>query len=312
MHRTRRLILGLAVSLGPATFAGTLVAQGTAPAPIATEALVAKVSLLADSLSARLELSGVILLAKDGEPVFEHAYGLSNREMKRANSIETSFNVSSIGKRFTQIAIAQLVAAGKLSLDATIASVWPDYPNPEVARQVTVRELLEHRSGIGGNIFANPTHSRSNSDYLALFVHEPLHFTPGTRQEYSNAGYIVLGEIIARVSHEEYAAYVRRHILSPSGMTATGYFPRDSLPSFAAIGYTRATSGALVSAADQQPNRGSAAGGVYASARDLLKLINATRGSALGIPVEHNRSVIAGGSPGRMAWWPRGYRAGTI
>jgi D-alanyl-D-alanine carboxypeptidase len=299
MYRYRRLVLTALSSIGVAIVAASARAQVTATAPIATNTLISRLTSLADSLAARDELSGVILLAKEGKPVFEHAYGLADREKKRAITVGTSFNVSSIGKRFTQVAIAQLVAAGKLSLDSTIASVWPDYPNPDVARQVTIRQLLEHRSGIGGNIFASPRQSRSNHDYLALFVHEPLHFAPGTRQEYSNAGYIVLGEIIARVSHEEYAAYVQRHIFNPAAMTAAGYFSRDSLPPFAAIGYTRkSTSSALVSAADVQPARGSAGGGAYASARDLLKFVLATRTSTFGIPVERQRSVIAGGSPG--------------
>jgi CubicO group peptidase (beta-lactamase class C family) len=281
-------------------------AQSADAAPIAADAIVARLSSLADSLEKRHELSGVILLAKDGAPVFEHAYGLANVESRRANTVETSFNLSSIGKRFTQVAIAQLVAAGKLSLDSTIASVWPDYPNAEVARQVTIRQLLEHRSGIGGNIFANPSQSRTNRDYLPLFVHEPLRFAPGTRQEYSNAGYIVLGEIISRVSHEDYYAYVRRHIFDPAALTEAGFFARDSLPPFAAIGYTRrskagespAPNAPLVSAADVQPRRGSAGGGSYASARDLLKFLRANRAGAFGTPVERERSVIAGGSPG--------------
>jgi D-alanyl-D-alanine carboxypeptidase len=297
MNRYGALILGaLGVVVGGASDG---VAQSAASTPITTDALVARLSSHSDSLAARDELSGVVLLAKDGKPVFERAYGFADRGAKRANTVETTFNLSSIGKRFTQVAIAQLVAAGKLDLDSTIASVWPDYPNPDVARQVTIRELLDHRSGIGGNIFANPKQSRSNHDYLPLFVHEPLRFAPGTRQEYSNAGYIVLGEIIARVSHESYEAYVQRRLLTPTGMLASGYFARESLPASAAIGYTsQSKPGALVSAADVQPARGSAAGGGYSSARDLLKFVLATRTTALGIPVETRRSVIAGGSPG--------------
>ncbi|HMI57069.1 MAG TPA: serine hydrolase domain-containing protein [Gemmatimonadaceae bacterium] len=287
-------------------FGESALGQSAEPATITTDSIVARLSSHADALAKRNELSGVILLAKDGAPVFEHAYGSANRDARRANTVETSFNLSSIGKRFTQVAIAQLVAAGKLSLDSTIASVWPDYPNPEAARQVTIRQLLEHRSGIGGNIFADPSHSRSNRDYLRLFAHEPLRFAPGTRQEYSNAGYIVLGEIIARVSHEDYYAYVRRHIFDPAAMAGAGFFARDSLPAFAAIGYTRqsksgeapAPNAPLVSAVDVQPRRGSAGGGSYASARDLLKFLRAYRAGAFGIPVEQERSVIAGGSPG--------------
>jgi|GEM_PF-3386821 len=273
---------------------------------ITTDELVGRIGKLADSLAKTDALSGVILLAKDGRTVFEHAHGFADRDAKQANSIATTFNLSSIGKRFTQVAIDQLQASGKLNLDSTIASVWPDYPNREVARQVTIRQLLEHRSGIGGNIFQQLPTLRRNSDYLPLFVNEPLHFAPGTREEYSNAGYVVLGEIVARVSGEDYYEYVRKHVFDPAAMTSAGFYARDSLPSFAARGYTkRAQAGAeaspdapLVRADDVQPRRGSAAGGSYASARDLLKFVLAHRSGGLGVPVDSRREIIAGGSPG--------------
>lgn len=284
--------------------------QGTASTPIDSAQLVSRLARLADSLAGHDALSGVILLARQGRPIFERAYGFADRGARRANTVRTSFNVSSIGKRFTQVAIAQLAASGKLSLDSTIGSVWPDYPSPDIAREVTIRELLDHRSGIGGNIFARPSESRTNADYVKLFVRDTLHFAPGTREEYSNAGYIVLGEIVARASHESFYAYVQRHVFDPASMRASGYFRRDSLPSFAAIGYTRQSQPGQpaqpdappdappVSASALQPLRGSAAGGAYTSAGDLLSFILAHRAGSLGVPVESQRSIIAGGSPG--------------
>jgi D-alanyl-D-alanine carboxypeptidase len=284
-----------------------LASSGQAQAPkVTTGELLARLGRLADSLAKRDALSGVILLAKDGKPVFEHAYGFADREARHANETGTAFNVSSIGKRFTQVAIGQLEAAGKLRLDSTIASVWADYPNRAVARAVTIRQLLDHRSGIGGDIFQRLPTLRRNSDYLPLFVADSLHFAPGTREEYSNAGYVVLGEIVSRASSENYYEYVRRHVLEPAAMSHSGFFARDSLPAFAAIGYTREThagAGAspnarLGSAESMQPLRGSAAGGAYASASDLLKFILANREGRLGLPVDERRSIIAGGSPG--------------
>lgn len=273
---------------------------------ITTDELVGRLGKLADSLARDDALSGVIVLAKKGRPVFEHAYGFADRDAKQANTIGTAFNLSSIGKRFTQVAIDQLQASGKLSLDSTIASAWPDYPNREVARQVTIRQLLEHRSGIGGDIFQQLPTLRRNSDYLPLFVNEPLRFAPGTREEYSNAGYVVLGEIVARVSGEDYYEYIRKHVFDPAAMTSAGFYARDSLPPIAAHGYTRkaradapASSGApLARADDLQPRRGSAAGGSYASAPDLLKFVLAHRNGGFGLPVDSRREIIAGGSPG--------------
>jgi D-alanyl-D-alanine carboxypeptidase len=300
VRRHARLFGSIAIALSGASLA-------SAQAPkIGTEELLARLTTLADSLAKRDALSGVILLTKDGQPIFEHAYGFADRETRRANTVVTSFNISSIGKRFTQVALGQLEAAGKVHLDSTIASVWPDYPNREVARAVTIRELLEHRSGIRGNIFQRFSTLRSNSDYLPLFVNEPLHFAPGTREEYSNAGYVVLGEIVARASGESYYEYVRRHVFEPAAMGSSGYFARDSLPPFAAIGYTRQRAGGgdasrtapLARAESIQPSRGSAAGGAYSSARDLLKFTLANRAGTLGLPVDLRRAIVAGGSPG--------------
>lgn len=292
--RSTRLRLALLTALFPMSRL-----QAQAP-KIDTHILVARLTALADSLAKRDVLSGVILLAKDGAPVFERAYGFADREAHRANETGTAFNVSSIGKRFTQIAVAQLVAAGKLDLDATIVRVWPDYPNRDVARQVTIRQLLEHRSGIVGDIFQHPETLRRNSDYLPLFVNAPLRFAPGTKVEYSNAGYIVLGEIISRAAGEDYDAYVRQHIFEPAAMTHAGFFARDSLPPFAALGYSRGAGGEhpLERAGREQPRRGSAAGGAYASASDLLALLVAQRAGRLGAPVDARREIIAGGSPG--------------
>lgn len=268
----------------------------------------------ADSLATAQNFSGVVLIARNGSAVVEKAYGMADREARKANNIETAFNVGSINKFFTQIAIRQL----NLNGDSTLGHYWPDYPNAAV-RKVTIRQLLEHRSGIGGNIFAAPaggTRSdlRKLSDFLPLFVNEPMQFEPGSQQRYSNAGYLVLGLLVERISGESYYEYVRKHIYQPAGMARTAHFAVDSLPKNTAIGYTNGErsversgverSGveraALKRNADLLPGRGSSAGGGYSTAHDLLRLLNALRegkipgGPSLGF-------AIAGGAPGLNA-----------
>src|ERR1700752_3041235 len=88
--------------------------------PIPEAELVKRVAATVDSLVKLNEFSGVVLLAKDGKPVFEKAYGLADREAKTPNTIETAFNIGSINKLFTQIAIRQLATEGKLNLDSTL------------------------------------------------------------------------------------------------------------------------------------------------------------------------------------------------
>ena len=264
-----------------------------------------------DSLAAAQSFSGVVLIARNGKAVVEKSYGMADREVRRANNIETAFNVGSINKFFTQIAIRQL----NLNVDSTLGHYWPDYPNAAV-RRVTIRQLLEHRSGIGGNIFAAPAGGnrsdlRKLTDFLPLFVNEPMQFEPGSQQRYSNAGYLVLGLLVERVSGESYYDYVRKHIYEPAGLARTAHFAVDSLPENTAIGYTRGDvrsggerSGGEGAAwqrnTDLLPGRGSSAGGGYSTAHDLLRLLNALRdgkipgGPSLGF-------AIAGGAPGLNA-----------
>ncbi|MBC7843808.1 MAG: beta-lactamase family protein [Gemmatimonadaceae bacterium] len=309
----RHLALGAALTCAPSV----LSAQGGPPherdvqtisaSPMSQDELVRALKSLGDSLTRLERFSGVVLLARNGVPVATESYGYADREAKRRNTPATTFNVSSIGKLFTMLAAAQLVTDGTLAMDGTIARYWPDYPDAAAASKITIRQLLEHRSGIDGDIFVNPSARRSNRDALALVTNQPLAFEPGTRQQYSNAGYVVLGEIIARVSGETYEDYIRRHVLAPAGMAATGFPSNDSLPPNTAIGYTRGLDDdqplpsplpPLARNTGVQPRRGSAAGGSYSNVSDLLRFVLARRQGSLGAPPRREQTIAAGGSPG--------------
>ncbi|HSC58126.1 MAG TPA: serine hydrolase, partial [Gemmatimonadales bacterium] len=242
------------------------------PAAISQDTLFARLTRALDSLSAAGQFSGVAMIAKDGVPLYQRAYGEADVARHRANTIGTAFNVGSINKIFTNIAIHQLVAEGKMSLDSTVGAYWPDYPNAEVAKRVTVRELVEMRSGLGGDVFGAPPGKKPNdirklSDFLPLFVNAPPLFPPGTDQKYCNPGYVLLGLLIERVTGESYYDYVREHIYRPAGMTGTAHYAIDSLPPNAAIGYTASNGEDGPDSPTRHPNsallpgRGSSAGG---------------------------------------------------
>lgn len=287
--------------------APSLSAQASpAPPPITDSELVARLGPALDSLTARDLFSGVVLLARADTVVFHRAYGWADRDARRSNDTATAFNLASLNKVFTATAIRQLAQAGTVDLDAPLARYWPDYPNAAL-RPATIRQLLEHRSGIGGNIFGEPAGGtrrdlRHNRDFLPLFVDEPLAFAPGSGERYANAGYVVLGLLIERVSGEDYYDYVRRHITDPAGMTRTAHFAVDSLPPNTAIGYTSGGPGAeptgpLRANTDFLPGRGSAAGGGYSTTADLLRFVAAARAGRIpGAPV--GQFVGAGGAPG--------------
>ncbi len=283
-------------------------ASATRPAPPLRQAeLVSRLRRLMDSLSRADAFAGVVSLSRRGVPVFERAYGDADRTTRAKNTLETAFNLGSINKVFTATAVRQLAAAGRIALDSTLTRAWPDYPNADVAQRVTITQILQHSSGITGNIFElpglAPRDVRHNRQVLAAIASAPLGFAPGARQQYSNAGYVVLGGLIERVSGEDYYTYVQRHIFTPAGMTRTAHYPLDSLPPRTAIGYSRGgrpaagSSAPLTSNATTLPGRGSAAGGGYSTVGDLKKFIAALRAGTIsgGPPAGLG---IAGGSPG--------------
>lgn len=269
-----------------------------------------KVAAEIKTLCGKDAFSGVVLVEEADKIVLEDACGLANRAYRVPNRVDTRFNIGSINKEFTRIAILQLAEREKLHLDDVIATLWPDYPNPGVAANVTVRQLLEMRSGIpdffGPKYQAIPKNKlRSNMDYLQLFVQEPLLFEPGTSRKYSNGGYVVLGGIVEKVTGQSYYDYVRANILEPAGMKETGFFAPDEIVQDVATGYTRSEEdGQLRSNLYTLPGRCSAAGGAYSTAHDLLKF---TRAQQDGLFFKSGRKaaggghMVAGGAPGLNA-----------
>jgi len=225
--------------------------------------------------------SGSIVIAKDGTILFKSAYGLANKEFKVRNRPGTKFNLGSINKIFTQIAIGQLFEQGKLSLSDLIIKFLPGYPNNAAARKVTIRHLLDMTSGICdffGEKFENRPKDkfRTIGDFLGMFAGDSLKFEPGTERQYSNGGFIVLGAIIEKASGQNYFDYVKDNIFKPAGMLNTDSYEADIPVPNLAEGYTRDSSiKPWKRNIYTRPARGSSAGGGYSTAEDLLKFTDA-------------------------------------
>ncbi len=252
---------------------------GSAIEPMSQEAMVAAVGEQLGQLTTDKKFSGVALVARGEEVLFEQAYGLANRRFAAPNAVDTPFNLGSINKMFTKIALAQLARDGKLSLDDTVAKHLPDYPNPEVAARITIAQVANHTSGLG-DIFTDEfaatakTEFQQPSDYFKLFANDPLLFEPGEGNQYSNGGYMVLGAIIEAVSGENYHDYVQANIFEPAGMTASGPHALDDAKIPLATGYTRMgddhDAGPMRENTFLIPHTGTSAGGGYSTVHDLL------------------------------------------
>ncbi|MEZ4619237.1 MAG: serine hydrolase domain-containing protein [Caldilineaceae bacterium] len=277
----------------PHLISGIMIQPVDVPADVVVAAqnpqsLEEQIDLYIQNLVAADRFSGVVLVANAGEPIFEEAYGLANQEAQIPNGIDTRFGSASVGKMFTAVAIVQLAEAGKLNYTDPMSRYLPDYP-AAVADQVTIDQLLTHRSGIP-DFFEEwarfqqvQVSTDPQRDYLSLFMHEPLHFTPGERFEYSNSNYILLGAIIEQVSGLSYAAYLQTHIFDPAGMTATTLSAAGIDEQLLAQNYTefdenlQPVDGPRQLATVFQGAVGSAAGGGYTTVGDLLKFDQALR-----------------------------------
>jgi D-alanyl-D-alanine carboxypeptidase len=208
------------------------------------------------------------------------AWGRADRKSGTANTPATRFRIGSMNKMFTAVATLQLVEAHKLALDDPIGKYLPGYPNKEVAAKVTVRHLLTHTGGTG-DIFGpefdqHRRRLREHRDYLQLYGRRGLTQEPGSRFEYSNYGFVLLGVLIEQVTGGSYDDYVRDHAFRRADMRSTGALPESVDVPDRAVGYLRASSGSdWVPNTDTLPWRGTAAGGGYSTVGDLLRFAQA-------------------------------------
>jgi CubicO group peptidase (beta-lactamase class C family) len=229
--------------------------------------------------------AGAVMITKNGSPVLAEAYGLADRERKIPNTLKTRFRIGSMNKMFTAVATLELAKAGKLDVKDTVGKYLTGYPNKEIAAKVTITHLLTHTGGTG-DIFgpefeAHRLELKTIEDYIKLYGDRGPKFEPGTRWEYSNYGFILLGAIIEKVSGQSYYDYVREHIFGPAGMTSTGSEPEDKAVPDRSVGYTKMDSTVWTPNTDTLPYRGTSAGGGYSTVEDLTRFAEALKSHKL-------------------------------
>ena len=250
-----------------------------------------------DEAAAADRFSGAALVAKNGKTVFAQAYGLADREKKTPNTLKTRFRLGSMNKMFTAVATVQLVQKGKLDLKAPFGNYLTDYPNKDVASKVTIEQLLSHTGGTG-DIFGpefdkNRLELKTLQDYVKLYGNRAPEFVAGSRWQYSNYGFLLLGVLIEKVSGQSYYDYVRDHIFKPAGMTGTASEPEEQMVAERSLGYTRFDGGALRPNTDTLPYRGTSAGGGYSTVEDLLKFATALQTHKL-LNAQHTEMLTMG------------------
>ncbi len=238
--------------------------------------------------------SGNVMVAKDGNIVYEKQFGYADWEKKTPVTPETLFRIGSLNKMFTNAMIKQLEKENKLSLEDPLSKYLNLYPK-ETGDKITIKMLLEMKAGLGDYgmdpaFNSDKTRFRSVNDFLEIIKNEPLLFEPGTGQEYSNSGYVVLGGIIEKVTGKSYKENLEERFLKPLGMSNTHYLllgeavPNMSQGTMITFNGDKRTS--------KEIEMVSPAGGMYSNARDLLKFDTELRKTGLV-----SAGIRAGGTP---------------
>lgn len=219
------------------------------------------------------ETGATVIVARKGEILYKKAFGMANMELDVPMQVDNVFRIASITKQFTAIAILQLMEQGKLSLQDEIIKFIPDYATH--GNKITIEHLLTHTSGIQEYTSIRDSVNRGTLDYTPLeminrFRNLPLRFTPGTKWEYSNSGYFLLGYVIEKITGRPYANYLEENFFKPLGMTGSHYASDTKLIKKRANGYT-ANKTDYENAPYISMTQPYAAGSILSTAEDLFK-----------------------------------------
>lgn len=165
--------------------------------------------------------NGNVLFSRNDSILFKRSYGYAHFETKQPLTDSSLFDLASISKQFTAVALLQQVERGKITFDTKVNEVLPQFPYDNI----TVEHLLRHQSGLADymqlfNRKWDKSKIATNDDILAAFAkYRPkLKFTPGSQYVYSNSGYVILASIVEQLTQEKFNDYVKKNILEPSGM----------------------------------------------------------------------------------------------
>ena len=218
-----------------------------------------------------------VLVARHGLVIYKKAFGSANLELNVPLSTGMAFNLASITKQFTAVAILQLLEQGKISLSDSLQKFIPDFPSKGYT--ITIEHLLTHTSGIKD--YLQLDYSGQNMErwdfipkqLIDSFKNYPLNFIPGTRFSYSNSGYFLLGYIIEKVSGKGYQSYIMDNLLKPLGLTHTCFDSDGNIIPGRVNGYRKEGVG-FKNVDYWSPTIEYAAGGLISNVDDLLKWHN--------------------------------------
>jgi CubicO group peptidase (beta-lactamase class C family) len=241
------------------------------------DARVAKLNALMDAYASLGDISGVVLVAERGRVLVRRGLGYSDWEFKVAARPEHRFVIGSITKGFTAALILRQVAAGRIALDTPVVRYWPEFPDPSNGA-ITIRHLLTHRSGlkhwgaVQGFLDGAARMPQSQADVIGLYAAKGLTFAPGTREDYSSIGYMVLGVVLEKVTSTPFSALLHKEIFAPLRMTSSSLDDAVTiLPGRARPYRYNFLNAAYDNAEQRDPSTTWSTGGILTTVDDLLR-----------------------------------------
>ena len=219
------------------------------------------------------ETGATALVSRKGQIIYKKAFGMANMELNIPMQPDNVFRIGSISKQFTAVAILQLMEKGKLNLQDDITKFIPDYPTH--GHKITIEHLLTHTSGIMS--YTNMVEfgaimrlDKKPEEMIAFFKNQPMEFAPGTKWNYNNSGYFLLGYIIEKLSGKTYPEYVEENFFKPLGMTNSYYGSDSKIIKNRAAAYSKNEKG-FVNAEPLSMTQPYAAGSLQSTVEDLYK-----------------------------------------
>ncbi|HEX9166932.1 MAG TPA: serine hydrolase domain-containing protein, partial [Gemmatimonadales bacterium] len=268
-----------------------------AAAQVPDSVVLRRVDSLAAAAIAQGPLAGLsIAVARGDRIVVARGYGHADLEHRTPATPATMYQIGSLTKQFTALAVMQLVEQGKVRLDADYTTYLPD--SPVKGRRLTVAQLLDHTSGLKNYTALGPAYMQDtfrldlSADRMArLIAAQPFDFEPGADWDYTNSGYFLAGMLVEKVSGMPYADYVRKHIAERAGLSSTEYCDMAAIRPGRAKGYQAAQSGGLENAPPISMTVPYAAGALCSTALDLVKYQRALVSGRLARPASYQRMV---------------------
>ncbi len=198
---------------------------------------IEKIDEIIKMYSENAGFNGSVLVAHQGQVIYKKGFGMADMEWEIANKPNTKFRIASVTKPFTAMLIMQLVAENKLDLHKPVSTYLNDFPKT-IGNQITIHHLLTHTSGLVRSIETDKKQFHNPKELVDLFADEPLQFTTGEKFDYSNAGYILLGNILETITNKSYKELLEENIFKPLNMKNSGYYRHRLLLKNRSSGYT--------------------------------------------------------------------------